>query len=170
MNNIINGNLGYKGADAYEIAVQNGYDGTLEQWLNSLDLAISDTISSSSTNSTASGSKAVYDAISNIYNYISGLTSVINLETTDFSNNIAEISYPTGFTRDNSIVIGYMRKVGTSYETNVTFLRKSDIDDAEATDPNININDGIIFYENKIRVIRKNSANDGCKIVLLKIA
>lgn len=68
MDNFLKGKLGWKGErgySAYEIAVQNGFIGSEQDWLDTIGCPISSTITSESTNGTCAGSKAVYDLLEN---------------------------------------------------------------------------------------------------------
>lgn len=62
----LKGNLGFKGErgySAYEIAVQNGFEGSEQDWLDTIGVPISTTLDENSTNGTVPGSKSVYDFV-----------------------------------------------------------------------------------------------------------
>lgn len=70
MERVLKGTLCFKGErgdSAYEIAVNNGFKGTEEEWLETLSINISNVIDKDSTNTTVPSSKAVYDFINTIY-------------------------------------------------------------------------------------------------------
>ena len=58
---------GERGLSAYDIARKYGFEGTEEEWLESLSVKISNVINKNSTNATVPSSKAVYDFINTIY-------------------------------------------------------------------------------------------------------
>ena len=65
---MLKGKLGWKGErgfSAYEVAVQNGFIGSEQDWLDTIGCPISSTIDEDSTNGTCAGSKAVYDFVNN---------------------------------------------------------------------------------------------------------
>lgn len=253
MNNTLKGYVGYKGEkgdSAYEVALQNGYIGTEQDWLASLgtsshfdrcsniytttatgetsfdipecytsnsfidvyvdgerlnsdeytinidtgkivlttalevigtkvevitltmstnSLPISETINSSSTNETASGTKAVYDFV-NTQNEAKLNNSDIQVVTGSIVNIPAgetlttDIAYPTGFTKSNTNIIGKMVSSNSNYY---------DTSDETITASGFPIIEMIALIDTGIRVWLKNTnstttRNGYFKITLLK--
>ena len=101
MSNVLKGKLGWKGEkgdSAYEIAVKHGYTGTEEQWsedfLNAENYYDKTEIDTKIADYKLLGDFAVITG-----NYVYE-ESVTDKEIT--------LSYPTGFTRDNCVVISIM--------------------------------------------------------------
>lgn len=74
--------------------------------MTTTNLPISDTITSTSTNDTAAGSKAVYDSLQDILNSINIQTIYFEVELRSGGIRIQSSSYPAGFDKENTVVIG----------------------------------------------------------------
>ena len=126
----LEGNLGYKGErgySAYEIAVQEGYEGTEEEWINHFGLDLSgyvqtDDVVDDLTHEyttrplSAKQGKVLKNGLDTANNYISLLQSgkvdssriaVVSgsLEISQ-GETITSIDYPEGFNYNNCIIIG----------------------------------------------------------------
>lgn len=132
-------------------------------------LPISETISSSSNNSTASGTKAVYDFV-NTQNEAKLNNSDIQVVTGSIVNIPAgetlttDIAYPTGFTKSNTNIIGKMVSSNSNYY---------DTSDETITASGFPIIEMIALIDTGIRVWLKNTnsnttRNGYFKITLLK--
>lgn len=99
---MLKGKLGWKGErgfSTYELAVQHGFDGTEEEWLETL------------------GIEQVYDYVDEHSKPNSDFAVLTGTHPgTSISSTVA---YPTGFTKDNCVVISYSNKYSgnTKYTT-----------------------------------------------------
>lgn len=101
MSNILKGKLGWKGEkgdSAYEISVKHGYTGTEAQWADDF-LSADNYYDKSEMNTKLADYKLLGDfaVITGSYEYVEGQSS-----------KQIELSYPTGFTKDNCVVISVM--------------------------------------------------------------
>ena len=253
MSNALKGTLGFKGErgySAYEVAVQNGYEGTVQDWLatsgtsrhfteakkvytatkgqteftlpstytnssyvsvyvegqrlnseeytldttnkkivlkNAIDVAgtkvelvvltmstndlpIVSTIDSEATNNTTPGTKAVYDYVEEVKtskfnkSNIAVLTgSVADIKVGETAT--AEINYPTGFTKDNTLIISQM------VSSNNNYYNTTDLEDTTNGFPSIRM---ITLTDSVIRVLLKNTSTESTingyyKITIMQI-
>ena len=157
------------------------------------DLPILETITADSTNDTATGTKAVYDFVTNevkkvpsqiiddttastskVYssNKVNSLltskldTSNIQVITGQVSNigagatSITDIEYPTGFTKDNTLIIGKMVSSNNSYY---------DMTDLEATANGFPTIKQVALTDDGIRLWLQNTSTGSARIGYYKI-
>ena len=127
----------------------------------SYELPIVETISSSSTNDTAPGTKAVYDFVmanksGPTIATITGSESGIGAGET----SIIDLDYPEGFTVHNTLIIGKMVSSNNAYYDSV------DIEDTVSGFPKIVT---IALIESGIRVWLKNTSTSEARIGHYKI-
>lgn len=93
--NTLKGKLGFKGErgySAYEIAVQNGFKGTEEEWLDTLitKITIDTEVNSNSTNFKVPGSKLLYDELKNLNQKNEDLENELKIYINEKSVNLYE--------------------------------------------------------------------------------
>lgn len=114
---MLRGQLAYKGErgySAYEIAVQNGYTGTEEEWANAFLSADyyytkteADTLLAAKAAKTEVYLKDDYAVVTGSMEYEEGKTS-----------EQVTVDYPTGYTKDNCIIVSIMvQHSGVQYPT-----------------------------------------------------
>lgn len=108
----LRGQLGYKGErgySAYEIAVQNGYEGTEAEWVDSFLNA--ENYYNKSETDTLLATKANTSDV-----YTKGNLAIVSGSYTTETGTSAQqihLNYPTGFTKDNCIVASVMMRNAT---------------------------------------------------------
>lgn len=122
----------------------------------SYELPIVETISSSSTNDTTPGTKAVYDFVTSRTTTITGSVSGIAAGET----KIVDLDYPTGFTVHNTLIIGKMVSSNNAYYDSV---------DLTATTNGFPKIVTIALIDSGIRVWLKNTSTSEARIGHYKI-
>jgi hypothetical protein len=136
----------------------------------SYELPIVETINASSTNETTPGTKAVYEFVNNS---ITGKLNKSNIAVITGSESgiqagstlIKDVSYPSGFNKSNSIIIGKMSS------SNNVYYDSADIEDTTSGFPKIVT---VALMDSGIRVWLKNTSTSEArtghyKITLLKV-
>lgn len=176
----LRGQLGYKGErgySAYEIAVQNGYEGTEAEWVDSF-LNAENYYSKSETDTllvTKAAKTEVY--LKDDYAVVTG---TIEYEEGEKSKQV-DLSYPTGFTQDNCIIVSIMvQHTGVlypSWSTGTVMTNNSTVTGAVPCSVSLNENNIRAYFNNVY--LRKLDTDPGevrfndlpdidFKIVLLK--
>ena len=137
-------------------------------------LPIVETIDGEATNETAPGTKAVYDLVNGVKTEVNKKINSSNIQVVTGSTSSGipkgetktyDISYPTGFTKDNTVILGKM------VSSNNNYYETSDKEDTASGFPVIT---QIALTDSVIRVwIKNNSATEArigyYKITLMKI-
>lgn len=122
----------------------------------SYELPIVETISSSSTNETTPGTKAVYDFVTNRISTITGSVSGIGIGET----KIIDEPYPAGFSVHNTLIIGKMVSSNNAYYDSV------DLTDTTNGFPKITM---IALTETGVRIWLKNTSTSEARVGHYKI-
>lgn len=122
----------------------------------SYELPIVETISSSSTNETTPGTKAVYDFVTNRILTITGSVSGIGIGET----KIIDEPYPAGFSVHNTLIIGKMVSSNNAYYDSV------DLTDTTNGFPKITM---IALTETGVRIWLKNTSTSEARVGHYKI-
>ena len=123
------------------------------------ELPIVETISSSSTNETTPGTKAVYDFVNAsipIFKVLTGSVSGIGAGATV----IEDIAYPSGFTKSNTIIVGKMTS------NNNVYYDSLDLADTTNGFPRISM---VALMDTGIRIWLKNTNSSEARVGHYKI-
>ena len=122
----------------------------------SYELPIVETINASSTNETTPGTKAVYDFVVSKTQTITGTVNGIGVGET----KIVDLYYPSGFTKNNTVIISKM------VSSNNVYYDAVDIEDTASGFPKITM---IALTDANIRLWIKNTSTSEAKIGHYKI-
>lgn len=122
----------------------------------SYELPIVETINAYSTNDTTPGTKAVYDFVVSKTKTITGSVNGIGAGET----KIVDVSYPTGFTKSNTVIIGKM------VSSNNVYYDAVDIEETASGFPKITM---IALIDTGIRIWIKNTNTSEARIGHYKI-
>ena len=141
----LRGQLGYKGErgySAYEIAVQNGYEGTEAEWVDSF-LNAENYYNKSETDTLLATKANVSDV------YTKGDYAILtgSVPHDELTLGGKALDYPTGFSQDNCVVIAAMKKNKSAYMYSTYFS----VYDSQTSTSQLGM--VVQMYENTIKLV-----------------